>query len=85
MKKAKPLCVVCLKVRARSSVLFCKACAKDYDKNQLATSGSISQVIEWAARRARWFAHLSHTKDPGSDAHDEICGWCGVNHNGPAL
>jgi hypothetical protein len=48
-------CIVC-KERPATGVGLCRLCGKAYDRNTRTASGDIWDVIEWAAKRARYFA-----------------------------
>lgn len=48
-------CVVCC-MRPVAGSLMCEVCGRSYDRASRADSGTIADVIEWAAKRARFFA-----------------------------
>jgi len=35
---------------------MCKRCGRAYDRWNASSDGTMLSLIEWAARRARWFA-----------------------------
>jgi len=55
-------CAVC--TRPGDSGLLCRLCSRDYDRNAHRDS-SVWGAIEWAAKRARWFARKESDRAAG--------------------
>lgn len=58
MKHAARLCFICLRPFRRGGNL-CARCAVDYDRHAH-EDGTVLAAMIWAAKRARYYAHLSH-------------------------
>jgi hypothetical protein len=50
-------CIICERIALRLGM--CRLCAKSYDRDNARNDGTIRATIEWAAKRARFFAKRS--------------------------
>lgn len=57
------MCVVCNQ-RPRVGGMMCEQCGCSFERAVSKDDGTIAAVIEWAARRARWFARIKRDEKP---------------------